>query len=289
MVGDTIIPSILKRFGQLWNHFMKNYICVTCGSQFEATEKPPVHCPVCDDQRQYVGLRGQQWTTLDKLKQTHRISFRKKEEGLMAIGMEPSFAIGQRALIIQSKSGNILWDCIPLIDDAAAELINGIGGLKAIAISHPHYYTTMVEWSKAFGDIPIYLHEDDQKWVMRTDKRIQFWEGERKALFDDMSLIRCGGHFDGGTVLHWPEGAGGKGALLTGDIIQVVPDLKHVTFMYSYPNAIPLPAKKVQRIVDSVNSFNYDQIYGAWWDRNIVTNAKQAVKTSAERYIHAIS
>lgn len=267
---------------------MQNYICVTCGTQFTSTDQPPEHCPICEDERQYVGHGGQQWTTLDNLKRTHRNSFRKKEEGLMAIGMEPSFAIGQRALIVQSKSGNILWDCIPLIDEATIELIKGIGGLNAIAISHPHYYTTMVEWSKAFGGIPVYLHEADRQWVMRPDERIQFWGGESKQLFDDITLIRCGGHFDGGTVLHWPAGADGKGALLTGDIIQVVMDRKHVTFMYSYPNVIPLSKHKVRQIVDSVEPFKYDRIYGAWWDRNILSGAKQAVKTSSERYIRAI-
>ncbi len=268
---------------------MTNYLCITCGTQFEATEYPPESCPICEDDRQYVGPNGQQWTTLEKLQRSYRNSYRKKENGLLAIGMEPSFAIGQRALLVQSPSGNILWDCIPLIDDATIELIKGLGGLKAIAISHPHYYSTMVEWSKSFGDIPVYLHEDDRKWVMRPDDRIQFWNGETKSLFNDMTLIRCGGHFGGGTVMHWPAGANGKGALLTGDIIQVVPDLKHVTFMYSYPNAIPLSVKKVQRIVDSVEPFKYDCIYGAWWNRNILTGAKQAVKNSAERYIQMIS
>ena len=268
---------------------MQNYICVTCGTQFSATERPPDQCPVCEDERQYVGLHGQQWTTLEKLKRTHRNSFRKKEENLMAIGMEPSFAIGQRALIVQSPSGNIMWDCIPLIDQATVELINGIGGLKAIAISHPHYYTTMVEWSEVFGDIPVYLHEADRKWVMRPDDRLQFWSAEIKPLFDDITLIRCGGHFEGGTVLHWPGGANNRGALLTGDIIQVVPDLKHVTFMYSYPNAIPLSEAAVQRIVDSVDPYEYDRIYGAWWNRNILSGAKKAVKESAERYIRAIA
>lgn len=267
---------------------MKNYICVTCGTQYASSEEPPEHCPICEDERQYVGLHGQKWTTLDELRQSYRISFRKKESRLMAIGMVPSFAIGQRALIIQSVSGNILWDCIPLIDDTTVEIIKGIGGLKAIAISHPHYYTTMVEWSKAFGDIPIYLHEDDHEWVMRPNKRIQFWQGETEPLFDDIALIHCGGHFEGGTVLHWPWGADGAGAMLTGDIIQVVTDLKHVTFMYSYPNVIPLSETKIQRIVDSVAPYKFDRIYGAWWDRNILSGAKQAVTDSAERYIRMI-
>jgi rubrerythrin len=39
------------------------YICVTCGIQFKETDGPPKHCPVCEDERQYVGWEGQKWTT----------------------------------------------------------------------------------------------------------------------------------------------------------------------------------------------------------------------------------
>src|SRR5207248_1904076 len=83
---------------------------------------------------------------------------------------------------------------------------------------------------------------------------IVFWDGETKTLGDGLTLVRCGGHFEGGTVLHWQDGAGGKGALLTGDIIQVVADRRHVSFMYSYPNYVPLPAAAVERIVQAVES-----------------------------------
>jgi hypothetical protein len=74
------------------------------------------------------------------------------EPGLIGIGTQPKFAIGQRALLLCTPEGNILWDCISLIDDATITLINGLGGLHAIAISHPHFYTTLVDWSHAFGD-----------------------------------------------------------------------------------------------------------------------------------------
>jgi hypothetical protein len=121
----------------------------------------------------------------------------------------------------------------------------------------------MVEWSRAFGGVPIYLHAADRQWVMRPDEAIVFWEGETSALAEGLTLIRCGGHFEGGTVLHWAGGAGGRGALLTGDIIQVVPDRKHVSFMYSYPNYIPLPASAIERIVKAVEPFSFDRIYGA--------------------------
>jgi hypothetical protein len=147
----------------------------------------------------------------------------------------------------------------------------------------------MVEWSRAFGDIPIHLHARDRQWVMRPDPRIQFWEQETFKVLDGVTLIRCGGHFDGGTVLHWSEGADGRGTLLSGDIIQVVADRKHVSFMYSYPNHIPLGPSAINQIVKSVEPFAFDGIYGAFWGMVIDHDAKQVVKASAERYLDAIS
>lgn len=267
---------------------MTNFICVTCGTQFAETPEPPKECPICLDERQYVGLGGQQWTTLEQLQAKHRNSFKRKEPGLFGIGSVPDFAIGQRALLVKTPAGNVLWDCIALIDDATVDLIEGLGGLKAIAISHPHYYTTMVEWSRRFGDIPIYLHAADREWVMRPDAAIYFWEGETHALWSGATLVRCGGHFEGGTVLHWAAGAEGKGAILAGDILQVVPDRRYVSFMRSYPNLIPLPASAVQHIVDAVEPFAFDRIYGAWWHRNVLTEAKESVRRSAARYLAAI-
>jgi hypothetical protein len=161
------------------------------------------------------------------------------------------------------------------------------GGISAIAISHPHYYSSMIEWSRAF-DCPVLLHAADRQWVMRQDPAIEFWEGETKEIGHGLTLIRCGGHFDGGTVLHWPEGADGKGVVLSGDILQVVQDRRWVSFMYSYPNLIPLPASTVRRIVSAVESYEFDRIYGAWWGRVVFTDAKAAVKRSADRYVRAI-
>src|SRR6185503_6817292 len=123
-----------------------------------------------------------------------------------------------------------------LLDDATVELVQGLGGLRAIAISHPHFYTAMVEWSHAFGGIPVYIHAADREWIMRPDPCLVTWEGERQQISPDMVLIRCGGHFEGGTVMHWAAGADGGGALLSGDLLQVVADRVHLGFMRSYPN-----------------------------------------------------
>lgn len=263
---------------------MEPYICVTCGTQYPATAQPPAHCPICEDERQYIGHNGQQWTTLDALRQTHKNCLRTHEPQLTGIGTDPRFAIGQRALLVQTPAGNLLWDCITLLDEETIAQVKALGGIRAIAISHPHYYATMVAWSHVF-DAPIYLHEAECPWVMRPDPAIQFWTGETKTLWAEMTLIRCGGHFTGGQVLHWPAGADGKGVLLTGDIIQVVSDRRWVSFMYSYPNLIPLSAAKVQHIVDAVQPYAFDRIYGAWWDNIVQKGAKEAVAQSAARYI----
>ena len=258
------------------------YVCATCGVQFTPAGDPPDRCPVCEDERQYVGWSGQRWTTLEDLRAKHHNVLRD-DAGLTGIGTEPSFAIGQRALLVPSPGGNVLWDCITLIDDASVQAVREAGGFRAIAISHPHYYSSMVEWAREF-DAPVLLHEADRKWVMRIDPSIRFWSGETKGLWDGMTLIRAGGHFVGGTVLHWPAGVSGRGALLVGDILQVAQDRRWVSFMYSFPNYVPLSAGEVDHVTGAVEPFAFDRIYGAWWDRNVMTDAKAAVHRSAERY-----
>ncbi|MCB8965803.1 MAG: MBL fold metallo-hydrolase [Ardenticatenaceae bacterium] len=266
---------------------MTHFICKTCGTQFADTETAPAHCPICEDERQYIGWQGQQWTTLADLQADHHNIIKTEEPDLTGIGTQPGFAIGQRALLVQTPEGNLLWDCISLIDEATVTAVHALGGIRAVAISHPHFYSSMIEWSRAFA-VPIYLHAADRQWVMRPDAAVEFWDGATKPLWSGMTLIRGGGHFEGSTVLHWPAGADGKGVLLTGDTLQVVSDRRYVSFMYSYPNLVPLPARVVRRIVAAVEPYAYDRIYSGWWDRVVVAEAKTAVSRSADRYIQAL-
>ena len=82
-------------------------------------------------------------------------------------------------------------------------------------------------------------------------------------------------------MLHWRDGADGAGALLSGDIVQVIPDRTHVGFMYSYPNLIPLPEASVARIAQALEPYDFEVIYGAWWDRLVRRDAKAIVRRSA--------
>jgi len=187
------------------------------------------------------------------------------------------------------EPAGVLWDCISLVDDATVKAVWKLGGIRAIAISHPHFYASMIEWSRAFGGVPVYLHAADRQWVMRPDPAIHFWEGDTHELGDGVTLIRCGGHFAGSTALHWAAGAEGRGALLTSDTLTVVSDSRYLSFMYSYPNLIPLPKDAIEQIVRRVEPFAFERIYGGWFERVVAEDAKAAVARSAERYMGAIS
>ena len=263
-------------------------ICVTCGTQFAASNEPASDCPICRDERQFVGPLGQRWISLEELQKTHRNVFFEEGWNLWGIQTQPEFGIKQRALLLQRPNGGILWDCVSLIDASTVGLVKALGGISAIAISHPHYYTSMVGWSRAFGGIPIYLHEADREWVQRPDPAIVFWKGETYELSDDLTLIRVGGHFRGFQTLHWAGGEQGSGSLFTGDMPQVCADRRHVSFMYSYPNFIPVDGGTVREIVRKLDAYKFAKLYGAWPGFVVSGDPKLALRRSAERYLRAI-
>lgn len=269
---------------------MPAFICRTCGVQYAPSDAPPAHCPICEDERQYVGWQGQQWTTLDELRAEGRHNtLTDIEPGVAQIATQSSIAIGQRALLVQTPAGNVMWDCVSFLDDASLAAVRDRGGLSGIAISHPHFYACMVPWSAAFGNCPIYIHEADGQWVQYRTPALVLWSGEQRQILPGVTLINTGGHFDGSAAMHWSGGASGQGLLFSGDSLTVVQDRRYVSFMYSYPNLIPLSEAKVRRIADSVRPFRFERIYGAWDGRQVVSGGTDAVERSVERYLKAIT
>ncbi|HET7035739.1 MAG TPA: MBL fold metallo-hydrolase, partial [Thermomicrobiaceae bacterium] len=261
-----------------------SYICRTCGTQYPPSQEPPASCPICEDDRQYVGPRGQEWTSLEAMRGHYHNRFSELEPGVTAIVTEPAFAIGQQAHLIETPHGNVLWDCLTFLDETTLAELQRRGGVAAIAISHAHYYSTMGEWSRALGNVPVYIHADDREWVVNPPETIEYLTGETREIVPGVTLIRCGGHFPGALVLHWREGAEGRGALFSGDTIQVVADRRWVTFMYSYPNSIPLDVGTVRGIAAAVAPFPCERLYGAF-GRHVLADASAAVQRSAERYV----
>jgi hypothetical protein len=250
-------------------------ICATCGVQ-----GPGPDCPVCQDDRQYVPPTGQRWTTQSELQASHKNVFRELEPGVWSIHTEPNFAIGQHAHLIQTPEGNLLWDCVALLDAETIATIHQLGGIRAIAVSHPHYYSTMSDWAETFN-APLWIHQNEANWVQEPGAA--FWDGATKSLFGGLTLICSGGHFEGYQVAHWD-----RGVLFAGDQPQVCLDRRWVSFLYSYPNMIPFNARQIRAICSSLEPWNFDRLYGAF-GRNILTDAKGAVERSAVRYLTAIA
>ncbi|WP_110602645.1 MBL fold metallo-hydrolase [Salinicola lusitanus] len=258
------------------------FICATCGLQYPRSDTPPEHCDICEDERQFVPVEGQRWTTPTQLTASHANTFRHMAPGLMAIGTTPSFAIGQRAFLLRTPAGNVLWDCLTLLDEATIEIIEGLGGLDAIVLSHPHFFTTMAEWARAF-DCPVHVHAADREWVSVPDARIEFWEGASREILPGVTVHSLGGHFPGASVLHWAE----HGVLLTGDTLMVTPD-RMASFMWSYPNNVPLDAGTVAGIARRLEPLAFDSAYSAFWGREILVDAKRVIEESAQRHCRAL-
>lgn len=105
-------------------------ICRACGTQFEMTAEQGLEsCRICDDPRQYVPASGQSFCTLGKLQKGqpgHELVFKQEEDPkIWSINIEPNVGIGQRALLIQTPHGNVLWDLVCYLDDKAVEKVMG--------------------------------------------------------------------------------------------------------------------------------------------------------------------
>lgn len=263
---------------------MTVHLCATCGTSFPDAAAPPPACPICEDERQYLPRGGQAWTTRAAVASAHRNAWRTHEPGLVSLQPVPALAIDQRAFLVATPAGTLLWDCVALLDAATEAIVRAMGGLAGIAVSHPHYYTVMQDWAAAFG-CPVHLHAADREWIVRPDPAIRLWEGEALDLLPGLSLLRLGGHFPGGTVAHWTGSADGEGVLLAGDIVQVTPAARRVSFQWSYPNMMPLPAATVRRIAERLEAVAFERIYGAFLGQEIEADAGAVVARSAARYV----
>ncbi|HEY8680046.1 MAG TPA: hydrolase [Candidatus Dormibacteraeota bacterium] len=266
------------------------WLCRTCGVQYPPSAAPPAACAVCGDERQYVPLEGQSWINQEELRSLGQgYDIRELEPGLTGFRCLPQLGIGPIGYLVQTPMGNVLWDCPSYVDERVVAEVTARGGLAAISASHPHFYGAMLDWSEAFGDAPILLPEADREWVQRPDPRVRFWES-MVGLVPGLMAVRCGGHFEGSSVLHWPAGAEGRGVLFTADTIMVAADRRWVSFMRSYPNMIPLGAAAVDAIVAAVAPLRFDRIYGnPGWEKLIPDGAAEVVSRSAARYREAIT
>ncbi|MDQ1570036.1 MAG: hypothetical protein QOF79_710 [Actinomycetota bacterium] len=266
---------------------MPVWICAACAVEHPDTAEPPTRCRICNDERQYVPMSGQSWTTLERLGAAGtQLTIVEVEPNLFGISEHPQVGIGQRAHLIRTAGGNLLWDPTGFVDEAGAEQVRALGPVAAIVASHPHMYGVQVEWSRALGGVPVLVSEADREWVQRPDAAVEFFGGDffsgDHEVVPGVTLRTPGGHFPGSVVAYWSEGAEGRGVLLSGDTIFPGPDGKWVSFMRSYPNNIPLSIAVVDRVARATNAHPFDRIYGNFGGV-IPTDAQAVVRRSADR------
>jgi hypothetical protein len=257
-------------------------LCATCAVEQPEDRPLPDPCPICADERQYVPRDGQRWTTLDELAaQGHRAAIAELEPGITGITVTPRVGIGQQTLLVATPGGNLLWEPGGYLDDGLVDRVERLGGVAAIAASHPHMYGVQLEWSRRFGNAPVLVAAADREWLQRTGDAVRFWD-DRFEVLPGVTLHRVGGHFPGSAVAVL-RGRDGRGVVLAGDTVLVTPD-GWVAFQRSYPNLIPLSAAVVQRIADSFAGFEFDRLYDNFGSA-VPVGADERVQRSAARVI----
>ncbi|QOR70653.1 hydrolase [Ruania alkalisoli] len=256
-------------------------ICATCAVEYD--EPAPEVCPICADERQYLPVGGQRWTTLTELAEAGTtLTWAETEPDVHCISTRDAVGIGQTAQLVRTSQGSLLWDPPGFLDADGVARVRAQGPVLAVAASHPHMFGVQVEWARAL-DAQVLVAEADAMWLGRTDERVQVWSGTHDVL-PGLTLHQVGGHFAGSAVALWTQGAEGRGLLLTGDTIFPNPDRASVGFLRSYPNKIPLSAAVVERIAAQLETLTFDRIVGNFG--NVIDSGGQEVlRRSAERHI----
>jgi hypothetical protein len=269
-------------------HSMSMFICTSCGTQYAESQQPPAYCAICRaDARPQLADRTA-WTTLEELRRGHENLIQRLQRDLFSIRSIPAFAAGHRALLLRTEGGNVLWGCVTLIDDATVRMIRALGGLAGIAVSHPRHFSSVIEWSRAFGGVPVHAHTTERRWLMRPDTSVAYWSGQEHQLPGNITLVHVGTYRDGGTLLHWPAASGGAGALLTGDVLQVVTQQTRVGLLSNSRDLVPRSIEMVRRLMSAIEPLSFGALYDAWSDDAIAHGAHDIVLESAKQYIAAV-
>ena len=266
---------------------MQAFICTACGTQYPPSASRSARCTICEDERQFVPLAGQSWTTLSRPRATSTAGA-SMSPASSASARSPAFAIGQRALLMLTPNGNILWDCISLIDDATVTLIKG--ARRAAMPSPSRTRTSTRRWRS--GAAPSAACPSTPMPTMRAGScgptRASSSGRARRLAAPGRDADPRRRPFPGRHHAALGQGAEGRGVVCAADIATVNMDRKSFTFMRSYPNFIPLSAEGARRIGAALAPFPFDRVYSHFFDRFIESGAKQILQASVDRYVAAV-
>ena len=267
---------------------MPTWICTGCGVEHPDSATEPAESCVLTSEVVSIEERGDlpphgTWTTLEELAaQPHHTEHVDHGRGVHSLRRAPKFAIGHRSFVVQAADGNLLWDAPGYLDDEIIGLVHGLGGVDAVAASHPHMFGAQLSWSRAFGGVPVYVNALDAEWLPAPDPLITQWTEELEPL-PGVRLIHVGGHMRGSSVALTADGT-----LLVGDTISGGLARNWVSFQRNFPKHVPLSAAVVRRIVDRLDGYDYDRLYTLGGDE-IDSAAKDVVHRSADTHIRWVS
>ena len=264
---------------------MERFVCVTCGTQF----------PDADDA---AAERARSATTRASTSRSRASSGRRSpscapttatrsgdEGALTGIGTEPHVRDRPARAARPARRANLLWDCVTLLDDATAAAVERRGGLAAIAISHPHYYSAMVEWAHRF-DCPVLPARGRPRvgHAARPRDRVLGGRDARPRRRADADPLRRPLR-----RRHRAAPARRGRAAVAATSSRSSPTARWVCFMYSYPNLIPLPEAAVQAMARRARAVRVRARSTApGGARSSRRDGAGIVRRSAERYARAL-
>ncbi|TXT07490.1 hypothetical protein VHUM_03210 [Vanrija humicola] len=276
-------------------------VCATCATQYPAPRRDCTHAKLSGstDHPQARGATTSSATSRTRASRSSRPS--RSSPSLRRVSISPACVKLTPAFLLETFEGSFIWDCSAVLTPPLiAHLTHLRRPLKAMAISHPHFFSTSLTWARALG-VPLYINALDKEWYQRRESagadEVVFWSGTQR-LSSTLTLIECGGHFPGSCVLHWDRAAEpltsdadarapDTGLLLVADTVMVQPTQKGITFMWSIPNAIPLHPTDVLHIQNVLREYDYDSVSSTWPDRWVRAGAARIFDESVETYLSA--
>ncbi|PWN48353.1 hypothetical protein IE53DRAFT_389448 [Violaceomyces palustris] len=137
--------------------------------------------------------------------------------------------------------------------------------------------------------------------IQACSEHVVAWEGDVLEVVPGVKVLRCGGHFPGSSILVWDRdltpghdttsqraGDGNArrgGVALCSDTFMPCPDGKTFSFMWSYPNMIPLKPKDVEKIWQSVRPYPFQDVIGGWPGKAILGSSHEKLRISACNFV----
>jgi glyoxylase-like metal-dependent hydrolase (beta-lactamase superfamily II) len=233
-------------------------ICTYCGNRTFIGEGETPECLICANRYVPEPKARVRFKRPDALLPDHHTEIVQLEEDIWRFYVRPNLGIRHYAFFIQRPGGNVLMDMQPILTNDLAAWIGAKGGLKAIVLSHPHYYGAMDDFSTRFH-APVWIHATDRDWAVGYPN-VECLDAEDHSFDETLGMIHIPGQFEGGLCLLY---ARHRGILFTGDTLMVSPTTGELSAWKSTPRQVPYTRDEFHVIREGILALEFDQLYAS--------------------------